>query len=88
MLGIGEKVKNIMKNKIKYTNKKLNFGKRVNDFLPSIKELKEANDTVKVTIALTKRSKEFFKKEAKKSNTKYQVMIRQLIDEYAKHNSA
>jgi predicted DNA binding CopG/RHH family protein len=42
---------------------------------------------VKVTIALSKSSVEFFKKEAKKYNTQYQKMIRRLLDEYTAHQS-
>lgn len=40
-------------------------------------------ETVKVTIALTKKSLDFFKREAKKHNAKYQKMIRDLVDRYA-----
>jgi len=32
--------------------------------------------------ALSKTSIEFFKREAKKHNTQYQIMIRRLLDEY------
>ena len=58
--------------------------KRVADFLPPPHALVLPDDTVKVTLALTKSSIEFFKREAKKNNTKYQKMIRELIDRYAK----
>ncbi|HEX9716232.1 MAG TPA: hypothetical protein VGA28_11150, partial [Desulfurivibrionaceae bacterium] len=37
---------------------------------------------VKVTIALSKKSVEFFKSEATKHHTQYQRMIRRLIDTY------
>ena len=37
---------------------------------------------VKVTIALSKKSMEFFKSEAAKHHTQYQRMIRKLIDTY------
>jgi predicted DNA binding CopG/RHH family protein len=36
----------------------------------------------KVTLALSKRSVEFFKSEAAKHHTQYQRMIRRLIDAY------
>jgi hypothetical protein len=42
---------------------------------------------VKVAIALSRSSVEFFKKEAKKYNTQYQKMIRRLLDEYTAHQS-
>jgi predicted DNA binding CopG/RHH family protein len=41
---------------------------------------------VKVTIALSRRSVDFFKREARKNNTQYQRMIRRLLDTYtARH---
>jgi len=40
-------------------------------------------DTVKVTIALSKSSVEFFKEQAAKHQVSYQKMIRRLLDEYA-----
>ena len=58
--------------------------KRVADFLPRPEQLVIPDDTVKVTLSLTKSSVEFFKKEARKHDTKYQKMIRELVDRYAK----
>jgi predicted DNA binding CopG/RHH family protein len=37
-----------------------------------------------VTITLNKASVEFFKREAKRRGTPYQVMIRKLLDHYAR----
>jgi predicted DNA binding CopG/RHH family protein len=45
------------------------------------------DETIKVTIALSNASVDFFKNEAKKYNTQYQKMIRRLLDEYATHNN-
>ena len=59
--------------------------KVVSDFLPSPKELALKDETVKITIALSKTSVDFFKNEAKKYNTQYQKMIRRLLDEYTAH---
>ena len=56
----------------------------VPDFLPPPEELAFKEDTVKVTIALSKESVEFFKKEAIKHNTQYQKMIRRLLDVYSR----
>ncbi|HEV8643751.1 MAG TPA: hypothetical protein VGV13_22000 [Methylomirabilota bacterium] len=39
-----------------------------------------------MTIALSKRSVEFFKGQARKHNTQYQRMIRRLLDAYAEHH--
>ncbi len=57
---------------------------RVPNFLPPPSELVFPDDTVKVTLALTKSSLDFFKREAKKHKTKYQKMIREVVDRYAK----
>ena len=61
--------------------------KVVEDFLPSPEELALKDETVKVTIALSKTSIDFFKNEARKHNTQYQKMISRLLDEYASHQS-
>ncbi|MCI0515023.1 CopG family transcriptional regulator, partial [candidate division KSB1 bacterium] len=39
-------------------------------------------ETVKVTISLSKTSIDFFKEVARKNRTQYQKMIRRLLDEY------
>jgi predicted DNA binding CopG/RHH family protein len=83
---IGERGKNCMKKKTNYTNEPIGKVKVVPDFLPSPEELALKEETVKVTISLSKASIEFFKKEAKKYNTQYQKMIRRLLDEYALHH--
>ena len=71
-----------MSEKIKYTDESLGEVKVVPDFLPSPDELAFRDDTVKVTIALSRASVEFFKREAKKRDTQYQKMIRRLLDAY------
>jgi predicted DNA binding CopG/RHH family protein len=52
------------------------------DFLPAPDELVFQDDTVKITITLSRSSVEFFKCEAKKHHTQYQKMIRRLLDVY------
>lgn len=74
-----------MKEKIKYTDEPMGKVRVVTDFLPSPEELALKEETVKVTISLSKTSVDFFKTEAKKYNTQYQKMIRRLLDEYAAH---
>ena len=74
-----------MKEKIKYTDEPMGKVKVISDFLPTPAELALKNETVKVTITLSKTSVDFFKKEAKKYNTQYQKMIRRLLDEYTAH---
>ena len=76
-----------MKTKIKYSDEPMGKPKVIPDFLPSPEELALKNETVKITISLSKVSVEFFKKEAKKYNTQYQKMIRRLLDEYASHQA-
>jgi len=71
-----------MSAKIKYTDEPFGPLKVVPDFLPAPEELVFKEDTVKVTIALSKDSVEFFKQEAKKHHTQYQKMIRRLLDAY------
>jgi hypothetical protein len=61
--------------------------KVVRDFLPPPEDLVFRDEGVKVTIALSKRSVDFFKGEARKHNTQYQRMIRRLLDAYAAHHS-
>ena len=73
--------------KIKYTDEPLGKLKVIPDFLPSPEELAIREEGVKVTIALSKRSVEFFKREAEKHGTQYQRMIRRLLDTYARHHS-
>ena len=84
---IGEKGKRYMKEKIKYTDEAMDKVKIVKDFLPSPAELALKDETVKITISLSKTSVNFFKKEAKNHHTQYQKMIRRLLDEYTIHQS-
>lgn len=71
-----------MNAKTKYTNEPLGEYRVVPDFLPPPNELAFRDEGVKVTIALSKRSVEFFKSHAAKNQTQYQRMIRQLLDAY------
>jgi len=59
-------------------------GGQVADFLPSPAELARRDSTVKVTLGLSHRSLDFFKREAAKHHVPYQRMIRALVDEYAR----
>lgn len=71
-----------MKTKTKYTDEPIGPLKVVPDFLPAPEDLVFKEDTVKVTIALSKESIDFFKHEAEKHHTQYQKMIRRLLDIY------
>jgi predicted DNA binding CopG/RHH family protein len=71
-----------MNAKIKYTDEPLGNLKIIPDFLPAPEELAFQDDTIKITITLSRSSVEFFKREAKKHHTQYQKMIRRLLDAY------
>ena len=71
-----------MKNRIKYTDEPMGELRVVRDFLPSPDELAFKEEKVKVTIALSRASLDFFKHEAGRHHTAYQKMIRNLLDAY------
>lgn len=78
-----------MKPRKKYTDERLGRLDIVADFLPPPAQLVLKEDGVKVTISLSKRSVDFFKRNASKSNVSYQRMIRSLLDSYvARHSEA
>lgn len=54
----------------------------IKDFLPPPSELVFREPQVKVTLALSKESVDFFKQEAQKHGAPYQRMIRNLVDHY------
>jgi predicted DNA binding CopG/RHH family protein len=68
---------------VRYSTGEIGRVKVVEDFLPSPAELVPQEDNVKVTLALSRRSLEFFRREAKKRRVPYQRMIRALVDVYA-----
>lgn len=76
-----------MKMKIVYTDEPMDDVEVVADFLPSPAELAFREDGVKVTLALSKSSVDFFKSEASKHHTPYQRMIRRLLDSYVESHS-
>ena len=71
-----------MSAKIKYSDGPIGDIEIITDFLPSPEELALQEETVKVTLALSKSSVEFFKAEAGAHQTPYQKMIRKLLDSY------
>jgi len=68
--------------KAKCTHEPIGEYRVVPDFLPPPDQLAFRDEGVKITIALSKRSVEFFKAHAAKNQTQYQRMIRQLLDAY------
>ena len=69
------------KKPVSYTNEPLAL-EAVADFLPPPEDLVLKEQTVKVTISLTKSSVEFFKQRAKRRRAPYQAMIRKVLDLY------
>ncbi len=76
-----------MNEKIRYTNEPMGKIEIVRDFLPSPAELAFREDGVKVTLALSRKSVDFFKSEAARHHTQYQRMIRRLLDSYVDAHS-
>jgi hypothetical protein len=58
----------------------------VPDFLPPPDQLIRREDTVKVTLALSRSSVDFFRGQAQRQGVPYQRMIRALVDEYARRH--
>lgn len=72
-----------MRNKKQDPDMPIGKATRIKDFLPPPEDLIMPERTVKVTILLSESSIESFKKFAEKHHTKYQKVIRKLLDEYA-----
>jgi predicted DNA binding CopG/RHH family protein len=71
---------------IRYTGGEIGRLKVVEDFLPSPDMLVAREDNVKVTLGLSRRSVEYFKRAAKARRVPYQRMIRALVDSYAERH--
>jgi hypothetical protein len=71
-----------MSAKTKYTDESIGEPIVVADFLPPPSQLAFREEGIKVTLALSKKSVDFFKSEASKHHTQYQRMIRRLLDAY------
>ena len=76
-----------MKNRVKYTDEPMGKLRVVDDFLPAPEDLLFKEDNVKITMALSKSSVNFFKEAARKHHTSYQAMIRRLVDLYASQHT-
>lgn len=82
-----------MKEKTMYTDapqsvaESIVAGEKIVDFLPPPDQLVRKTPKVKITITLNTKSVEFFKKSAKKNKVKYQTMINEVLDQYARRYS-
>jgi predicted DNA binding CopG/RHH family protein len=72
---------------VKYTTGEVGRLRVIEDFLPAPADLVPRDDNVKVTLSLSRRSLDFFKREAKKRRVPYQRMIRALVDTYAERQA-
>jgi predicted DNA binding CopG/RHH family protein len=70
----------VKKKMVGYSEGEMGALKIVKDFLPTPSELVLKDDNVKVTLSLSRRSIEFFKREANRQHVPYQKMIRALED--------
>lgn len=77
-----------MKKRTRYTNEKIGPVRVIKDFLPKPDELVKKDETVKVTLNLSRASVEFFKSIAADHGGQYQKVIRTLLDTYAAHHSS
>lgn len=57
---------------------------RIPDFLPPPEELIPSERTIKITVAIDEKTLKFFKDYAKKSELKYQRIIREVLKGYAR----
>jgi predicted DNA binding CopG/RHH family protein len=73
---------------VRYTAGEIGRLRVIEDFLPSPADLAPREDNVKVTLSLSRRSLDFFKREAKKRRVPYQRMIRTLVDTYAERQAS
>jgi len=75
------------KRTVKYTAGDIGRVRVIEDFLPAPAELVPREDNVKVTLSLSRRSLDFFRREARKRRVPYQRMIRALVDTYAERQA-
>lgn len=69
---VGKSMKSKTRKRMKYTDEPMNQVEVIADFLPSPEQLAFKEETVKITIALSKSSIDFFKEKADAHNTQYQ----------------
>ena len=85
----GAKERNAMSKETQYGNapkdvaEAIRTSEVVADFLPPPNELVRKEEQVKITINLSKRSIDFFKRAAAREGVPYQAMIKSLLDRYA-----
>lgn len=81
---IGEEENIIMRNNKHALDMPMGRLTKVRDTMPPPEVLMASERTVKITLRLSESSIKFFKEYAGRYHTKYQKVIRRLIDTYAK----
>ena len=71
------------KRMVRYTEGEIGRFRVIKNFLPPPDRLVLRESNVKVTLSLSQRSVDFFKREGAKQRVPYQRMIRALVDAYA-----
>ena len=72
---------------VRYTTGEIGRVRVIEDFLPAPADLVPREDNVRLMLLLSRRSLDFFKREAKKRRVPYQRMIRALVDTYAERHA-
>jgi hypothetical protein len=72
-----------LKRPVKYSTGEIGRLRVVENFLPPPEALVLREENVKVTLSLSRRSVDFFKRAAKSRRVPYPRMIRALVDAYA-----
>ena len=75
------------KRTVRYTEGEIGRFRVIDNFLPPPDQLTLRESNVKVTLSLSRRSVDFFKREAHKQRVPYQRMIRALVDAYAERST-
>lgn len=75
------------KRTVRYTQGEIGRLRVIDDFLPSPDKLVPREENVKVTLSLSRRRVQFFKRQALKSRVPYQRMIRALVDAYSERQA-
>ena len=86
-LGIGERGGATMSKRTPDPDFPIGKLTRVKDVLPPPDRLVIPEETIKVTLLLSKSSIKFFKQQPTHHRTKYQKVIRQLVDRYTEQYS-
>jgi len=71
--------------KINYSEGEIKNVEKIDDFLPPPEDLVLKNQSIKITLSLSKDSVAFFKDEAYKHHIPYQRIIKTVLDKYADH---